>query len=67
MTDASRIYTLSGTEAAYVVGALRVMYETISLNERDQIIVTGLIDKLAAPMNLPPEVLARLTAPGRRK
>ena len=63
----SRTYTLSGNEAAYVVGALRVMYETISLNKRDQIIVTGLIDKLAAPMNLSPEVLTRLTAPGRRK
>jgi len=59
-------FTLSRTEAAYVVGALRVMYETITLNERDQIIITGLIDKLAAPMNLSPEVIARLTGPGRR-
>ena len=67
MTGRSRTYTLSGNEAAYVVGALRLMYETANLNEIDQIIVTGLIDKLAAPMNLSPEVLARLTAPGRSK
>jgi hypothetical protein len=67
MTSRPRTHTLSGTEAAYVVGALRVMYETVSLNERDQIIVTGLIDKLAAPMNLSPEVLTALSAPRRKK
>ena len=67
MSSKPKTYTLSGTEVAYVVGALRVMYETLDLREVDQIIVTGLIDKLAAPMNLSPEVLARLTAPGRRK
>jgi hypothetical protein len=67
MSSKRKTYTLSGTEAAYVVGALRVMYETLDLREVDQIIVTGLIDKLAAPMNLSPEVLARLTAPWRQK
>jgi hypothetical protein len=67
MTSRSRTYTLSLTEAAYVLAALRVMHETLGLREIDQIIVTGLIDKLAAPMNLSPEIIARLTAPGRRK
>jgi hypothetical protein len=67
MTGRTRTFTLSQTEAAYVVGALRIMYETASLNERDQIIVTGLIDKLAAPMNLSADVIARLNAPRRRK
>lgn len=66
MNRTSKTFTLSVSEAAYVVAALRVMYETIALNERDQIIVTGLIDKLAAPMNLSPETLARLTAPRRK-
>jgi hypothetical protein len=67
MTGTSKTFTLSVTEAAYVVGALRVMFETIDLDERDQIVITGLIDKLAAPMSLSAEVIARLTAPRRQK
>jgi hypothetical protein len=43
------------------------MHETLDLREIDQIIITGLIDKLAAPMNLSDDVVARLIAPGRRK
>ena len=67
MTGTSKTFTLSVIEAAYVVGALRVMFETIDLDERDQIVITGLIDKLAAPMSLSAEVIARLTAPRRQK
>jgi hypothetical protein len=67
MSRKPKTFTLSLTEAAYVLGALRVMHETLDLREIDQIIITGLIDKLAAPMNLSDDVIARLTAPGRRK
>ena len=63
MTSSPKRFTLSQTEAAYVVAALRVAFEMLDLAERDQIVIAGLIDKLAAPLNLSPEVIDRLLAP----
>jgi hypothetical protein len=60
-------FVLSSVEAAYVIAALRIMYETEDLVERDEIVVTGLIDKLAAPLKLDPDILARLEQPRRPK
>src|ERR1700758_3612616 len=39
-------FILSSVEAAYVIAALRLMYETEDLADRDEMVVTGLIDKL---------------------
>ena len=60
-------FVISSIEAAYVIAALRLMYETEDLAQRDEIVVTGLIDKLAAPLKLDDEIIARLNQPRRRK
>ncbi len=56
--------TLSEVEAAYIVAALRIAYELIDFTERDQIIITGLIDKIAAPLALSELVLLLTEARG---
>ena len=62
-----RTFTLSEMEAAYAIGALRIAYETVDYEERHQMAITGLIDKLAAPLKLDGEIIDRLNQPRRRK
>jgi len=60
-------FTLTKIEAAYAIGALRIAYELVDYEERHQMAITGLIDKLAAPLKLDDEIIARLNQPRRRK
>ena len=62
-----RTFKLSEIEAAYAIGALRIAYETVDYAEHHQMAITGLIDKLAAPLKLDDDILARLNEPWRRK
>ena len=63
----SKTFILSEIEAAYAIGALRIAYEVVDYEERHQMAITGLIDKLAAPLKLDSEVIARLNQPRRSK
>ena len=61
--------TISHLEAAYMVGVLIVALESgsLDLRQRDAIIMHALLDKLAAPLNLSADVLARLEQARRRR
>ena len=63
----SKTFTLSEIEAAYAIGALRIAYELVDYEERHQMAITGLIDKLAAPLKLDSEIIDRLNKPRRPK
>jgi len=64
----SLTFTLSDIEVAYIVGTLRIAFETSDhFSERDQIIIEGLIDKFAARLKFDDDVIARLHAQRRPK
>jgi hypothetical protein len=58
-------FTLSDIEASYIVVALRIAYELGDFEERHKIVMTGLLDKMAAPLDLDEDIIARLLMPGR--
>ena len=61
-------FTLARTEAVYVVAALRIALDHMPVdnpknNSRDRTIMKAVMDRLAAPLTLSPDVIHRLDSP----
>jgi len=62
-------FTLTGTEAAYVVAALRIALDHLPESGDGSLchnreVMTGIMDRLAAPMKLDADVIERLERKG---
>ena len=57
-----KTFTITSIEAAYIVAALAIALDTLGpkLRERDTTIMNALVDRLAAPLDLTDDTLARL-------